>query len=488
MVALLIGNALLAAALANANGPLLQGMGGAALLVMLGLLVAWQRPGSTLSRYVLATLLAAMVALQFYCSALGANLVPNLFVTIALLQMYRDWRLQVWTTLLLFAQHMYWRSSVGEAGFIAAFPTLAFLGVLCIFTVLVTRRMEAESNERFELEFLVNAMGREGPVRLNLEVVRAETVVARRLKDAQGRMAATLRQVRDVIFSVHSAAEEMTSSSKELMDRTENTANGLRDAAMSLEQINVIVQESSRASREARDHAQKASDMAGRGGDSVMQVVKAMQEIGSSSRRITDIIGVIDSIAFQTNILALNAAVEAARAGEAGRGFAVVATEVRMLAKRSSDAAREIKTLIGESVSSVDRGSALADEAGRSMNELVSAVKRVGAVFETLTADSFEHAQGIEVVTTSVRELDGVTRLNVHTAERSGDLAFGLQEQAAKLADVLSAFRLGDDDAVAALREAAQTSLALSQAAREQAATRPSKQSATAEQGGVDFF
>ena len=144
--------------------------------------------------------------------------------------------------------------------------------------------------------------------------------------------------------------------------------------------------------------------------------------------------------------------------------------------------------MIGESVSSVDRGTALADEAGRAMNELVSAVKRVGAVFETLTADSFEHAQGIDVVTSSVRELDGVTRLNVHTAERSGDLAFGLQEQAAKLAEVLSAFRLGDDEAVTALREAAQNSLALSQAAREQAATRSATQATTTDQGGVDFF
>ncbi len=419
----------------------------------------------------------------------------GLFVALCTLVVYEDWRRVVLVGGVLavgrlLASDWFDAGTKGKA-FATLPPVVGDVVVLLMLTVILsiyTRKMARRTQEHLEMDFLVRAMGRDGPIRLNLDVVRVHSPVGLRLKDAQTRMAGLLRKVREVIFEVHNAANEMSTSSQDLLDRTQSTHSGLNDAAMSLEQINVIVQESAKASREARGHANQASMMAGHGGEQVQQVVTAMREIEVSSRRITDIIGVIDSIAFQTNILALNAAVEAARAGEQGRGFAVVAAEVRMLAKRSSEAAREIKVLIGESVESVQRGTQLADGAGKAMTELVEAVRRVGAVFESLTADSSEHAQGIDVITASVRELDEMTRQNVNVADRSGEMAHQLQQQAAILAEVLSAFRLGDDAAVDQLR--AEAAAAVERMARQRADSNSRGQMGDGAHGSstVDFF
>jgi methyl-accepting chemotaxis protein len=189
--------------------------------------------------------------------------------------------------------------------------------------------------------------------------------------------------------------------------------------------------------------AQRASDLATEGGEIFEQVIAKMGAIDSASRQITDIVSVIDGIAFQTNILALNAAVEAARAGEHGRGFSVVAAEVRNLALRASESAREVKQLIGHTVDTVESGTTLVNAAGQTMKDVVGAVRQVGTVFESLSADTSEHAAGIDAVTQSVKELDEVTRQNVAVAERANDIAVQLHEHAERLTRVLSSFQLG---------------------------------------------
>ncbi|MBB5205675.1 methyl-accepting chemotaxis protein [Inhella inkyongensis] len=478
------------------NGLLATGLGyaanqmGAALMLALicgGIaLFLWLRSDSgLLARCGFGLLNVLLVLGQHHWREVGgvgvAALDSVMPVTLCLMLPYRDWRPIVVSALA------YVLGELWLEGFKALWAG-GFLIVLALALSLIARRMAAEAAERFELEFLVNAMGRDGPIRLNLDVVRAESKVGLRLKHVQGRMAAALRQVRDAISSVQGAAQEVGGSATELRGRTDRTAQGLRDAAMSLEQINVIVQESARASREAKDMAGTAGAMAQRGGAVVGQMVQTMREIDVSSRRITDIIGTIDGIAFQTNILALNAAVEAARAGEAGRGFAVVATEVRMLAGRSSEAAKEIKSLIQASLETVERGTKLATEAGGAMDELVGAVQGVGKVFENLTADSAEHAASIDVVTASVKELDAVTAQNVDVAERSGQIANDLLQQAVQLAEVLSSFRLGNDEQVAEQLAQAQQAAARSAAEQAEAQQRQRVGQQQSSEGGVDFF
>jgi methyl-accepting chemotaxis protein len=212
------------------------------------------------------------------------------------------------------------------------------------------------------------------------------------------------------------------------------------------------VQSSAQASMEARTMAARATELANEGGHQVKLVVETMQDISQSSRKITDIITVIDGIAFQTNILALNAAVEAARAGEQGRGFAVVAAEVRSLALRSSEAAREIKSLIGASMQTIESGVSQVSLTGATMDDIVLAVRRVGEVFDQLSADSHEHAGGIDVVTQSVKELDHVTQQNIAVAERSSGIAFELADHAQQMTTVLSSFKLGAMSAVAKIK------------------------------------
>ncbi|MBH9577200.1 methyl-accepting chemotaxis protein [Inhella proteolytica] len=400
-------------------------------------------------------------------------------VLLALLLPYRDWRV------LALAGAV---SAVGRLAFgQTEITNILLLLALTAGLALLAHRMDLEANERFELEFLVNAMGREGPIRLNLDVVRAESTMGVRLKQVQQRMAEALGLVREATLSIHQVSDELGHSAVELRERTEQTAKGLEDAAMSLEQINVIVQESARASGEAKKLAGEASGQAEQGGLAVGRLVTTMRDIDASSRKITEIIGTIDGIAFQTNILALNAAVEAARAGDAGRGFAVVAAEVRMLAGRSSEAAKEIKQLITASLETVERGTREAEHAGSQMNELVQSVIGVGRAFESLTADSAEHAASIDVVTSSVKELDLVTTRNLDVAVRASEIAASLLQEAARLAEVLSSFRLGNDDQVAQLLQQTQAAASLAQQAAQEAVQLRDR-SATAPSGGIDFF
>jgi methyl-accepting chemotaxis protein len=227
-----------------------------------------------------------------------------------------------------------------------------------------------------------------------------------------------------------------------LSGRTEQTAANLQATSSSMQQLTGAVQQSSDTANQADALADTACGVARRGGEVVAEVVRTMDEIQASSRRIGDIIGVIDGIAFQTNILALNAAVEAARAGEQGRGFAVVASEVRSLAQRSADAAREIKALIGTSVDRVEAGSRLVADAGGTMDEIVASVQRVSALIRDIAGAAGEQGQGISRVNEAVIELDAMTQQNAALVEQSAAAATSLRQQAMQLGEVVAAFRL----------------------------------------------
>jgi len=249
-------------------------------------------------------------------------------------------------------------------------------------------------------------------------------------------------QVRMAADSIATGSSEIANGNADLSQRTEEQASNLEETAASMEEMNATVRQNADTARAATQLATAASGVAERGGTVVGQVVTTMDEITASSRRIADIIGTIDGIAFQTNILALNAAVEAARAGEQGRGFAVVAGEVRTLAGRSAEAAKEIKTLIGQSVERVDTGSRLVAEAGTTMGEIVSQVKRVADLIGEIDSASREQATGIGQVSEAVNQLDQVTQQNAALVEEAAAAADSLREQARRMAEVVSVFRL----------------------------------------------
>lgn len=269
---------------------------------------------------------------------------------------------------------------------------------------------------------------------------------------AQGLMAdlQSMREsLRDLVQRVHGASVQMHHASSEIAQgnadlcaRTENQASALEETAASMEQLNATVRQNADSAQTANQLAQHASQVARQGGDVVTQVVQTMQDINTSSARIADIIGVIDAIAFQTNILALNAAVEAARAGEQGRGFAVVAGEVRALAGRSADAAKEIKQLITASVQRVEGGSVLADQAGQTMSEIVTAIHRVTDIMGEISAASHEQSAGVAQVGEAITQMDQATQQNAALVEESAAAAEGLRQQAESLLTAVSRFQL----------------------------------------------
>ena len=266
--------------------------------------------------------------------------------------------------------------------------------------------------------------------------------LVREVEGMRQRFVGMLRQVHVAAHSIASASSQIAQGNGDLAERTENTANSLARSAQSIEEITHVVRQSADAAQQAHQLSASAVEVASRGGQVVGDVVATMDDINTSSRKIGDIIGVIDGIAFQTNILALNAAVEAARAGEQGRGFAVVAGEVRSLAQRSAEAAKEIKALISTSVGKVESGAQLVQNAGHTMQEIVSSVQRMGDIIGEISAAASEQAERISQVNQDVTQLDQMTQQNASLVEESAAASQSMRDQAVRLEDSVSVFKL----------------------------------------------
>jgi methyl-accepting chemotaxis protein len=334
-------------------------------------------------------------------------------------------------------------SGVNTSLWVTVITGIAVLGVLGVASAKIVTSVWADlGDEPSDLRDMVGRIA-EGDLSLTLQhnpndtrSLRASVVtMTHKLRD-------TIAVIRHATDSISTASSEIASGNQDLSNRTEHTASNLQQTASSMDDLTNTVRQSADAARQANQMATGAASAAQRGEEIVSHVVANMNEINEASRKINDIITVIDGIAFQTNILALNAAVEAARAGEQGRGFAVVAGEVRTLAQRSANAAKEIKTLINSSSEKVEAGSKLVQDAGSSMNEILTSVQRVSDIIGEITAAAGEQSQGISHVNQSVNQLDQMTQQNAALVEESAAAAESLKDQATRLASAVAAFKL----------------------------------------------
>jgi methyl-accepting chemotaxis protein len=319
----------------------------------------------------------------------------------------------------------------------------AALCVGVLLSVLITRRLLAQLGGEPAAAAQVARAVAAGNLSTPIHVRAGDsTSLMAGLLHMQSSLSQVVATVRQGSERVAQASDEIAQGNQELSDRTDQQASALQQTAASMSQLGGTVRQNADNARQADELAKRATTVAKQGGDVVGRVVQTMHGINESSRRIGDIIGVIDGIAFQTNILALNAAVEAARAGEQGRGFAVVASEVRSLAQRSADAAREIKGLIATSVQRVEDGSKLVDEAGRTMTEVVSSIARVTSLMGDISAASREQSTGVNQVSGAVSQMDNATQQNAALVQQSAAAAGSLREQAQDLVNVVAAFKL----------------------------------------------
>jgi len=348
-----------------------------------------------------------------------------------------------------------------------AFATLLGIAAGWLITRSLTRQLGGEP------EYAVEVMGRisQGDLTTVIQTRAGDhtslLAATRQMQDNLARIVADVRTGTDTIAT---ASNQIAAGNMDLSSRTEQQASSLEETASSMEELTATVKQNADNARQANQLAVSASEIAVKGGSVVTQVVDTMGAINESSRKIVDIIAVIDGIAFQTNILALNAAVEAARAGEQGRGFAVVASEVRSLAQRSAGAAKEIKSLIGDSVDKVESGTRLVDQAGSTMQEVVESIRRVTDIMGEITAASAEQTAGIEQINQAIVQMDQVTQQNASLVEEAAAASQAMQNQASYLAKAVSVFRVNGMQPATAVPATASSAPALAPAPRK---TRP---------------
>ena len=320
--------------------------------------------------------------------------------------------------------------------------TLILALVVFVFAWVVARRIKGALDKAIAVSQQIAA----GDLTVKIEIDSQDETgqLLESLKEMNEGLARIVGEVRTGADSIATATEQIAAGNTDLSQRTEEQAAALEETASSMEELTSTVKQNADNAQQANQLAISASGVAVKGGDVINKVVYTMKSITDSSRKISDIIGVIDGIAFQTNILALNAAVEAARAGEQGRGFAVVAAEVRSLAQRSAAAAKEIKTLIEDSVNKVQDGSKLVEEAGHTTQEIVTSIKRVTDIMAEISAASLEQSSGIEQVNTAITQMDDVTQQNAALVEEAAAAAESLEEQAQQMVQVVTRFRLDE--------------------------------------------
>jgi methyl-accepting chemotaxis protein len=423
---------------------------GALVLSGLGAFAFFTMRGTLGSRLILTLSLVSLVALHIQLAHGELEYHFGVFVTLALLLVYQDWRPIVFAAALFAVHHVLFDrlQAMGlgfycltEANFWRVVLHAVYVVIQTSLEVVLAIGMARTAREGQELSRMVQGVNQPEGIELDVGGLAATTPGAQALSAALQRMQAVVASVQSSTAHIEVASSEIASGNMDLSSRTEQAASSLQETAASMEEINSTMRQSADAARQASQMAVANAEVAARGGQVVSQVVSTMNEINQSSQKINDIIGVIDGIAFQTNILALNAAVEAARAGEQGRGFAVVAGEVRNLAQRSAEAAKEIKGLIGNSVDRVEAGTRLVGEAGATIGEVVANAKRVADIIGEITAASQEQSGGVGQINTAVTHLDQMTQQNAALVEQSSAAAVSLKDQAQQLALAIRVFR-----------------------------------------------
>ena len=419
--------------------------------------VAAMSKGGLLSRVGLPVLGMTMVGLMIHVARGHSEAHFAVFAFLACLVVYRSSAAIIAGAVAIAVHHITFNQfqtwgwgpmCFTEPSFMRVIEHALYVVVESIVLVLLALRARADFATAEELMRIVEQIqGDDGTVNLQVSHLSAQGRVSRKLLDALQHIETAIQQVNRSADAIRQASADIAHGNQSLSSRTEDAAASIAQTAASVEEIASTIRASVDNAHQANRLAGQASDVASRGGDAVHRVVDTMAGIQQSSRKITDIIGVIDGIAFQTNILALNAAVEAARAGEQGRGFAVVASEVRNLAQRSAEAAKEIKQLITRSVEQVDSGSSLVGSTGEIIGEVVEQVRRVSALVSEITVSSSEQNDGVGQINLAITRLDQTTQQNASMVEQTAAAAERLRQQSDELVAAMAVFRVSAQSA-----------------------------------------
>jgi len=422
-----------------------------AALAGLGLLASGAMKGTLTSRMLLTFALTGLVIMHIQLAHGVIEYHFGVFVSLALVMVYLDWRPIVFAAGIYAVHHIVFDRMMAAGFGVYCLPEADFATIILHATYVIIQTglevtlvigMNKAIMEGQELQQLVGKVNQSHGIDLNVQDVVTTTELANTLKMALTRMHNAVQTVHSTVTSIRLASEDIGQGTKQLSERTESSASGLEQTAASMQELTVTVRQTTDASEQARKMAAENAQVAQQGGEAVNRVVSTMDDINQSSQKINDIIGVIDGIAFQTNILALNAAVEAARAGEQGRGFAVVATEVRSLAQRSATAAKEIKELIGTSVEKVQDGTRLVQSAGETIDQVVANAAKVSTLISEISRASAEQSNGIGQINDAIVQLDEATRRNADMVDQSLEASQSLHDQAEELANAVALFKV----------------------------------------------